>query len=957
MSSKRIKVREKDLEKTKAYKKKSLKDEKKNEKKKENLWIGWFVVCVFILALCAFKLGFSMTLLTALVLLIMSGLIYLLTSNKTNSKKRKILNIFLIIFLILFIVGLIFFGIFLIYITITATPKFNVSNLNTKELSVIYDKDGKEVTRLGSEKREKVSYDELPEVLIDAIVSTEDSRFFEHNGFDAPRFAKAAVGQLMGRSSAGGASTLSMQVVKNSFTSTDSTGISGIIRKFTDIYLAVFKLEKKYTKQEIIEFYVNNHSLGGRIYGVEEASKAYFNKNVSDLNLSEAAIIAGMFKAPNYYRPTVNPKNAATRRRTVLYLMRRHGYITKEEEDEANSVPVESLTKDATGGVSEEGSKYQGYIDTVVEEMQDKYNINPYETSVIINTNLDRAKQDVVNDVFNGKTYQWKDDKVQSGSTVLDSETGKILAVGAGRNRTISGFNSATQAYRQIGSTAKPLFDYGPGIEYNHWSTYQIFVDEPYTYSDGTPLNNWDNSFMGAMTLRRALALSRNIPALKAFQQVDNNKIKEFVTNLGITPDICTSAYEYDKNKDLCVNKNNSKDTKKPGKIYEAHAIGAFNTGATPKEMAAAYAAFSNGGYYNEPYTVESYTLRATGETVKHKSNKKRVMSEATAYMIASVLQDVNITGGGAIKNVAAKTGTTNFPEQYRTAHGLPDDAIRDSWIVGFTTKTVISVWYGYKENETSEYCLRDLPATYAKDREFRALSKAFEDNKEEFKMPDSVVRLNVIQGSNPARIAPDGYTGPVISELFQKDYLPDSSNSTEDDVKLNNPTNFKGTYSNGKVTLTWTGVNEPSTNGYGKIVYNIYRGNTLLKVVDGTTYTDDNPGSGNVKYKIVATYESYNQLASDGTETTVKAEEETKTINYSVVYKCSSDSDVTIRKDAEIKGNTLSLTIDALVQDFTSKGYTTNCQTTGATADKYTVGNGDTITVTFKPAETPSTP
>ena len=168
-----------------------------------------------------------------------------------------------------------------------------------------------------------------------------------------------------------------MQVVKNSFTDKygqKTSGAAGIIRKFEDIYLAVFRLEKDYSKEQIIEYYVNNHFLGGNIYGVEEASNTYFGKSVSDLNLSEAAILAGMFKSPNFYRPTVNPINATNRRKTVLYLMRRAGYITKEEEKAANQIPVESLTHE-TAAITE--NPYQGFIDTVAEELEDKYGIDP----------------------------------------------------------------------------------------------------------------------------------------------------------------------------------------------------------------------------------------------------------------------------------------------------------------------------------------------------------------------------------------------------------------------------------------------------------------------------------------------------------------------------------------------------------------------------------------------------
>ena len=584
--------------------KKSPNTRSKSKSKSTNnsIKIAILLAGVAIILLTYMTLGIELTILMAILLAIVYGVWHLLQKIQSKTKKRKVVSILLIIFFGFGITCLVGFSAFMIYVKAKADPLFDTANLNTVELTRLYDKDGKEFAKLGSEKREKVSYEQLPEVLIDAIVATEDSRFFQHNGFDAPRFLKAALGQLAGHSGAGGASTLSMQVVKNSFTdhlSQKTTGKDGIVRKFEDIYLAVFKLEKKYSKEEIIEYYVNNHFLGGNIYGVQEAAKTYFGKDVSELNLSEAATIAGMFKSPNYYRPNVNPKNATARRQTVLNLMVRHGYITKEEADIAAAIPMDSLTTtDSSSGIL---SQYQGYIDTIADEITDKYGINPYTTPLLVYTNLDRSRQDAVNSVLNGENYNWINNKVQTGVAVLDSETGKILAIGNGRNvnnrsnDNVDQYNYATQIKRQPGSTAKPLFDYGPGIEYNNWSTYELFDDAPYGYSNGRSIKNWDGKYFGTITLRRALSTSRNIPALKAFQKVDNKKIRKFVTSLGITPEVCNSGYKYDKEKDLCINKTDSSDTQNPLTLHEAHSIGAF-TGVSPLEMSAAYAAFSNGG-------------------------------------------------------------------------------------------------------------------------------------------------------------------------------------------------------------------------------------------------------------------------------------------------------------------------------------------------------------------------
>lgn len=797
-----------------------------------------------------------------------SGLIIgfglLLRKLKSKPKRRKLVNALLIIFLTLGILAIIAFGAFILYVKSIADPEFaeKEKGLQTAETTLLYDINGNVFKKLGTEQRTKVKYEDLPEVLVDAIIATEDSRFFQHNGFDAPRFVKAAIGQAMGQSDAGGASTLTMQVAKNTFSRQEDGEIAsgmnleGIARKFQDIYIAIFKLEKKYTKQEIIEYYVNNHFLGGNIYGVAEASEAYFGKSVSELNLSEAAVIAGMFKSPNYYRPTTNPENAEKRRDIVLYLMQRHGYITKEERNIAASIPVDSLTSTE----SKTTDVYQGYIDTVVDEVKAKYGVNPYTTSLKVYTNLDPAKQDAVNRVLSGEAYTWINDVVQCGVAVLDTETGKILAVGNGRNvgkrasGTADQFNFGTELNRQPGSTAKPIFDYAPGIEYNNWSTYQLFDDSPYQYSTGQSIKNWDGGYYGVITLRRALATSRNIPALKAFQQVDNKKIVEMVTNLGITPEISG------------------------GRIHEAHSLGAF-TGVSPLQMAAAYSAFGNGGYYNEPYSVTRIVDRTTGESHEHSEDnyvvKRRAMSDATAFMITSVLQDVSLNGGTP-KNMAVKTGTTNYDAKTMRDRGLPDDAIRDSWLVGYSTKTAVAMWYGY-EYIDPYYCLHNFPDSRRKDQIFNALVRqgAVEGNRSAFQQPSSVKKVGIAVGSDPAKLATSSSSG-VVYEYFKTKYIP----TEYDEAPLSAPANFKATYSKllKKVTLTWSPV-APSAQAkdeYGQLGYNIYKDGVLLEWTSKTSYSFSTTSPYST-YKIIATYKSYNGIQSAAATYTLKEDEEEK--------------------------------------------------------------------------------
>ena len=248
--------------------------------KKNAVMLPFIIVAIALTILTLIILGLDFAILVAALLAIVLCFIAMLNNIKNNKRRRRVMNTVLILLLTFAIIGVVGFCAFIIYIKSVADPKFKTSKLNTSEISILYDKDDRPFAELGSEQREKVTYEELPQVLVDAIIATEDSRYYSHNGFDTPRFIRAALGQLIGRSDAGGASTLSMQVVKNSFTDAKATsGIGGIIRKFEDIYLAVYKLEKKYTKEQIIEYYVNNHFLGGNIYGVEEASQAYFGKS------------------------------------------------------------------------------------------------------------------------------------------------------------------------------------------------------------------------------------------------------------------------------------------------------------------------------------------------------------------------------------------------------------------------------------------------------------------------------------------------------------------------------------------------------------------------------------------------------------------------------------------------------------------------------------------------------
>lgn len=712
--------------------------------------------------------------------------------HKNGKKKKSFLAKVLVAILSLAIIGVFLIAAFMVYIVMT-TGNFDPTALKNQQQTVIYDKDGDVIATLGSEKREEITYDDLPQVLIDAIVATEDSRYYQHDGVDLARFLKATAYQLIGRDEAGGASTLTMQTVKNNLTKKDSEErdrFKKIVRKFQDVYLSVFFMEKKYTKEEILEMYVNDSCLGGIIYGVEEASKYYFGKHASELSLPEAALLAGMYQAPNRYDPYKHPEAAESRRKTVLSLMVRHGYITKEEEKMANAVSIESMLAGGKAAV-----KYQGYIDTVIEEVEAKTGNNPAQVSMKIYTAMDKTIQDGINRVFSGEEHKWENDVVQAGVVVVNVEDGTIVAVGAGRNRTAGDWNYATQAYRQPGSTAKPIFDYGPGFEYNNFSTYTLFNDEPWGYTNGPEIGNWDGDFLGLITLRTALSISRNIPALKAFQQIDRKNIAKFVNGLGLDVAYSTSSDNYkvyDNGGDNYLN--------------EAYAIGGMSRGVTVQDMAEAYSCYANGGYHIESHTVTKIEYRSTGKVEEFTEKKEKVMSESTAYLMNNVLQYAVEYGfnGGSRKYgtaVAAKTGTSNLDDATIRKYGLGSGAVNDLWTVAYTPEYTMALWYGYKNVDSSHYL---TGASAPKDNLMVSLFKYMPATTKKWNPPSSVVAVTVEKDTWPAQL-PSEYTPAdmKLTEYFKKGTQPTEVSPRY--AKFNDVTNLKSSNTTEGYELTWS--------------------------------------------------------------------------------------------------------------------------------------------------------
>ncbi len=807
------------------------------------------------------------------------------TTAKEKRKKGKrhigmtIFQCLIIFFSICFMAGVAAVIVFCTYI-VTHAPEFNAANLYSTEPSKLYWADGSLMATIGSENRIIVTYDEIPEVFINALVATEDANFFQHNGIDLKRFLVASVQQLMGNSDAGGASTLTMQLSKNTYTSTEAHGWDGIIRKFTDVYLSVFKIEPTYTKEEILEFYANTNQLGSA-YGIEAASELYFGKKAKDMNISEAALLAGMFQAPSGYNPTTHPEAAEKRRINVLKLLLRHSYITEEEYAIAEKMTVDKIVK--TDGTvrntqDEIEDEARSAVDVVVKEVIERTGQDPRLVSMEIYTTFNKEFQIHIGKIMSGETYEWEHEKSQAGVAVVNIKNGAIVAVGGNRNTKVdNAYNHATELHKQIGSTAKPLYDYGPAIEYLNWSTGTVIADEPMTYSDGSKIGNWDSKYAGFKSIRSQLSASRNIPALKTFQKLDKNQILTFVKNLGLHPE------EY---------------------LHEAHSIGGYGddkeTGESPLSMAAAYAAFGNGGYYTAPYSVTKIVNSQTGEVTTVQSETKQVMSSATAYMITSILQDAAESGvapKSKVNNVpyAGKTGTTNYSSEDIKKHKLPSKVAKDMWVATYNTEYAISVWYGFDSLKDGY----NLMGTKPQRNLFVAVAKKIYTNKANFKMPDTVTKVKIEKDSAtlmlPSEFTPSKY---ITEELFVAGTEP-SLVSTRFS-KLNDVTNLTAVTTGNTITLSWNPIATPdpfnktllkqqnksayisnskldeyvntlykkNVDELGSVGYNVYvqtsDGLTLLGWTPNTTYTVTGQ-TGNVTLVVKTCYSKFKKNLSDG--------------------------------------------------------------------------------------------
>lgn len=569
------------------------------------------------------------------------------------------------------LVLLIIAGAALFFFWASSAPKISRNDLASQSTTTIYDANNKVISRLGSPKREYAKSSQIPTTLKHAVVAIEDRRFYKNHGIDITRILGAAVNNVLHRSSGTqGGSTLTQQLVKLSVFSTSAADRT-FKRKAQEAWLAI-NVDRNFSKSEILEFYINKVYMGNGVYGMKTAAQYYYGKNLNQLSLSQLALLAGIPQSPTYYNPEADTKAATARRNQVLNAMVRSNYITQSQ---ANQAKKESVTAglDKTHGntktndVTVKEPVVDAYVKEVLAQLEAK-GYNPQTDGLQVHTNMDLgAQQKLYNAANNSVSFQ--SNQMQTGVAVTNPHNGQIVAMLGGRHvdNVVYGLNRATQTNRSSGSTAKPLMDYGPAIEYLNWPTFYTLHDTKFTWpGTNTELHDFDNQHKGTMTMQDALIQSRNIPAIRALQKVGISRATTFLNGLGIS-----------QKKSFTL----------------SNGIGLY---VSPLQVASAYAAFANGGTYYKPYYISSITTR-DGKTISYGKSGKRAMSKATAYMITYMLKGVidSSSGTGTAAHIsgvhqAGKTGTTNYPS------GQHPNGVMDSWMAGYTKNYSVAVWTGF---------------------------------------------------------------------------------------------------------------------------------------------------------------------------------------------------------------------------------------------------------------------
>lgn len=663
-------------------------------------------------------------------------------------------------------------GVFFYYVS--KAPNLSESKLVATTSSKIYDNKNQLIADLGSERRVNAQANDIPTDLVKAIVSIEDHRFFDHRGIDTIRILGAFLRNLQSNSLQGG-STLTQQLIKLTYFST-STSDQTISRKAQEAWLAI-QLEQKATKQEILTYYINKVYMSNGNYGMQTAAQNYYGKDLNNLSLPQLALLAGMPQAPNQYDPYSHPEAAQDRRNLVLSEMKNQGYISAEQYEKAVNTPI-------TDGLQslKSASNYPAYMDNylkeVINQVEEETGYNLLTTGMDVYTNVDQEAQKHLWDIYNTDEYvAYPDDELQVASTIVDVSNGKVIAQLGARHQASNvsfGTNQAVETNRDWGSSMKPITDYAPALEYGVYdSTATIVHDVPYNYpGTDTPLYNWDHGYFGNITIQYALQQSRNVTAVETLNKVGLDRAKTFLNGLGI--DYPSMHYAN------AISSNTTESNKQYG--------------ASSEKMAAAYAAFANGGIYHKPMYINKVVF-SDGSEKEFSDAGTRAMKETTAYMMTEMMKTVLVYGIGRGAYLpwlpqAGKTGTSNYTdeeiEKYvkNTGYVAPDESF-----VGYTRKYSMAVWTGYSNRLTP--IVGD--GFYVAAKVYRSMISYLSENNqpEDWNMPDGIYRNGQFVFQNGAR--------PTWTETTSQSSSTESSSTSAESSTSQAPVTSPDASTNGQ--------------------------------------------------------------------------------------------------------------------------------------------------------------
>ncbi len=611
-------------------------------------------------------------------------------------------------------------AVFIAVFDVFSWQKLDPSRLTSlAQTTSLYDRHGELMSEVrGLENRTIVQLDEVPRETQLAFLAAEDLRFYTHRGIDFYRILGALRSNLISGSFAEGASTITQQLAKLTHLSAAKT----IRRKLEEIHLAL-QIERMFSKDEILEMYLNTVYFGRGAYGIQAAARAYFLKDVQELTLAQSAALAAIIKAPSIYAPHISPESNRNRREYILDTMLENGFITAQEHEEAIKESIWVIA------VQEDNQINSWYVDEALRVSQQLLGLSADEVisgGFRIYTAFDPKMQEAADSAFaNTSAFPANASDgtpVQSAMAVVDVSDGAILAMVGGRDYSVvRGLNRATQMRRQPGSALKPLAVYGPALELGY-TTSSVLLDEKTSFTGGYTPQNAGDRYYGRVTMRTAIRNSLNTTAVRLLEEIGIETSVKYLRQMGIPIE------DTDKNLSL--------------------ALGSMTHGVTPVELAASYAPYANGGTYYEPYCIERIE-RLDGTLVyQREAGGKRVISEQSAYLMTSLLQSVITNGTGtrmlsAGMPLAGKTGTVSMT-----------GGNRDIWMAAYNPEISVTVWMGFDQTDakhkipngvTGGTSTASLCASFFK--------KAYADRKKpDFVQPEGLVWLTIDKRALTAR-------------------------------------------------------------------------------------------------------------------------------------------------------------------------------------------------------------